>query len=173
MRLFAAVAFCALLLPSAAYADTVYNITFTDSAGAAAPQLSATGTFSINVPPSTAMNSVTTYQASGSTTNDVITAFNLTLNGATFTLNSSQYLQFTSGALTDFTYNAATNGATLQVNGLSYLETTNGNLFAFRGTVSAAPASSSAPTVTPEPSSLALLGTGVLGLIGAARRRFV
>lgn len=40
------------------------------------------------------------------------------------------------------------------------------------GTLQISSNASPAPSATPEPSSLALLGTGVLGVIGTARRRF-
>ena len=118
----------------------------------------------------------------------VVPIFTTTENGETFTFNMTNY---TAGYINNGT-NGCTSGSTcLDVTGNGFFTgsgaltgTSGPATFSFTSqyvagqplgsvtTFSASTAAAAAPTPVPEPSALALLGTGILGVVGIARRRF-
>jgi hypothetical protein len=153
-------------IPSAARADSVtYNLVLTNITGNVA---GGGGSFTISTPPSTALNSVSTYYQS----NNSLTDLTINIDGKTFTLadGTGAYAQFISGGLTDITYLGyeATLQLSLSANGLEYQFYEGATGDSSVGSVSATvvPVNASAP----EPSSIFLFGTGVLGLAFVSRK---
>jgi hypothetical protein len=158
----------ALSLPVAAHAAT-FNLTFTDSSGSNSVSLTGNATGTVNQ-----------YLITGAS--GTIDGLNVTLlapgtypsndspNDNLLSYPTTPYLDFSGIAFelgtTEF-YNLYANGNNYyEISGPSSHTTDTGETSYLVSNVSVTPAA------TPEPGSIALLGTGLLGAAGMVRRRF-
>jgi hypothetical protein len=161
----------AALLPVAAHATPViYTLNLASVGGNIA---GGSGFFAVDAAPSTIPGAVSTYlQNDGS-----LSALGILIDHQSFTLANagSSFAQFTSGALTNLNYFGFTSdfSVTLSSTGLvySFSNALNGDT-SFGNVSAAALISPPSPSTVPEPSTLALFGSGTLGLVGLIRRRF-
>jgi hypothetical protein len=172
MRLHSILATAALLSASlAAHADPVtYDLTLTPTSGV----YGGTGSFTLAGAPT---NNVDYFTTNG------LEALSFTIDGQTFSLanetpgNAANTLvEFQSGNIWDITFaetiGSGLNSLTLDTAGnYAFFYSNNGIEQESSGTFTDTPAPPNA--VTPEPTGIALLGTGLLGLAGVVRRRFV
>jgi hypothetical protein len=164
------------LAPLAAHADT-YNYT-----GAALASIA----YTINGPVVTAIPGVT---GSATISNDALTSYDFTVDGLTFDtadskVNTDMISAGSNGQINGYTIQLTTeaNGYADTLNlvnndgyglGGDSISAYNGNFTSFTPGSFGDTTPPVAAAVTPEPSSLLLLGTGAIGLAGTVRRRIL
>ena len=163
----------------AAKADTV-NFTYVDTSTTFGGTVSGSGSFTFaGSPSSISLGNLTSFTFTDTLVDDTdtpsftyglgnLTSFAATLSGTTLQTLSLQ-TGFVNASLPGFFQESFTI-TSLNTNGATTHSTFDDEIFlTSTGTVTA----SVIPPAVPEPSSIALLGTGVLGLAGMLRRRFV
>jgi hypothetical protein len=160
------------MLASAAHAST-YDLTLTTTSGNAG---NGTGSFMINTAPGGVQS---TYYATN-TTGDILDSLNFDIGGSTFTFAnidlgtaSNTYVQFDGTTLDAIEYAGNADSSTVILSfsaaGLEYSYYDSASAEYAYGTITSA----LAPAAAPEPPSIALLGTGLLGACAMLRRRRV
>ena len=173
----AALLFTLSLPCTAAYASTIYSFTLTPTTGTVGGTVLVT--FDNPVPAAGNFDANTT--DTDSTTTAKITSLVVTLNdGDIFTLaNSSDQadIGFFNGTPNAFSYYANSTVPLLQLeavgasNNQGYQFSSNGNFSGPGYSAGTLTFNGLAAAATPEPSSIALLGIGLLGVAGVVKRR--